>query len=187
MERTAGAVLTGGASRRMGRTKALVPYRGEPLAARVAAALRDGGCDPVALDGGDPDELAVLGRPVLPDRWPGEGPLGGVLSALGVPGDADTVLIAACDLASLTGDTVRRIIEAPPGAAVVVAFGARRHPTLGRWRRDVGQHLEAIFAGGERSLMGALEALTEHGIDVMDVAVEEQQLENINAPDDLAC
>lgn len=176
----------------MGHTKALVPYRGIPLAARVAAALGDGGCAPVVLVGGDREELAVLGQPVLTDLWPGEGPLGGVLSALGslcatgAPGGADAVVVAACDLAALTGDAVRRIIDGSPQAPVVVAYGARRHPTLALWRRDVGRHLEAIFASGERSLMAALEALAAGDVEVVDVTIAERQLENVNAPGDLA-
>lgn len=187
MGRIVGAVLTGGASRRMGRTKALVPYRGAPLAARVLFALGDGGCDPVVLVGGDAEELAVLGFPVLPDRWPDEGPLGGVLSALGALGEAESVVVTACDLGELTGETVRRIIDGPPGAAVVVAFGTRRHPTLARYHSDVERDLEAIFTGGERSLMGALGALERRGVDVVDVTVEEKRLKNVNDAGDLAC
>lgn len=169
----------------MGRTKALVPYGGMPLAARVAGALDDGGCDPVVLVGGDAEELAVLERPVLADRWPGEGPLGGVLSALVADGDADSIVVAACDLAELGGGTVRRMVEAPP-AGVAVAFGRRRHPTLGRWSRDVEPELANIFAGGERSLMGALDALQAMGVLVVHVQVDERQLRNVNTPDDLA-
>lgn len=185
MDTPVGAVLTGGGSRRMGRTKALVPYRGEPLAARVAGAMHDGGCDPVVLVGGDVEELAVLNLPMLADRWPGQGPLGGVISALGAGGDAD-VVVAACDLAGLHGGAVRRMVEAPP-AGVAVAFGRRRHPTLGRWTRDVASELEAIFAAGERSLMGALDALEAIGVPVVHVQLDERQLRNVNTPDDLAC
>ena len=46
-----GVVLTGGASRRMGRTKALVEIDGVPMAARVAAALAGAGCESVVLLG----------------------------------------------------------------------------------------------------------------------------------------
>ncbi|MEJ7719137.1 MAG: NTP transferase domain-containing protein [Ilumatobacteraceae bacterium] len=97
MGTVAGAVLTGGASRRMGSTKALVPERGVPLAERAARALHDGGCDPVFLVGGEVDDLAGLGRPVVADLTPGSGPLGGVLSALAAASGA-AVLVAACDL-----------------------------------------------------------------------------------------
>jgi len=171
----------------MGRTKALVRYGGAPLAARVAAALVAGGCDPVVFVGGDAEQLAVLGRRVLPDRWPHEGPLGAVLSAFSGLGDADAVVVAACDLAELTGGSVRRIIDGLPSAGVLVAFGTRRHPSLARYRRDVEPHLEAIFASGERSLTAALETLLAKGIDVVDVAVEEQELKNVNTPGDLSC
>ena len=43
--------------------------------------------------------LAGVGSRVVDDRWPGEGPLGGVLTALlDVDGD---VVVAACDLPDL--------------------------------------------------------------------------------------
>ena len=48
----AGAVLVGGASRRMGRPKALIEVDGSPMVVRVAAALSAGGCAPVRLIGG---------------------------------------------------------------------------------------------------------------------------------------
>ncbi len=104
-----GAVLTGGASRRMGRTKALVEVDGTPMASRVADALSAAGCEPVVLYGGDPIELAPLDRPVLPDRYPGEGPLGGILGVLEQFAEPATdVLIVACDLAASDVDRSRR-------------------------------------------------------------------------------
>ena len=50
---TTGAVLCGGASRRMGTDKALVEVDGVPMAERVAGALHAGGCAPVVFVGGD--------------------------------------------------------------------------------------------------------------------------------------
>jgi molybdopterin-guanine dinucleotide biosynthesis protein A len=47
----AGAVLVGGASRRMGRTKALIDVDGSPMVMRVATALGTAGCTPVRLIG----------------------------------------------------------------------------------------------------------------------------------------
>ncbi|MET0580139.1 MAG: NTP transferase domain-containing protein, partial [Ilumatobacteraceae bacterium] len=79
---TAGAVLTGGSSRRMGTDKAFVEVDGVPMAERVAAALSGGGCSPVSYVGGDVALLARFGRTVHADRFPGAGPLGGVLTAL---------------------------------------------------------------------------------------------------------
>ena len=72
-----GAVLTGGAGRRMGRTKALVAVDGAPMAQWVIAALRGVGCFAVTAIGGDPDELAVLEVAFVRDYNPGEGHLVG--------------------------------------------------------------------------------------------------------------
>ncbi len=107
-----GAVLTGGASRRMGRTKALIDIDGVPMAGRVAAALRGAGCISVVAYGGSPVELDTLGMPILPDRYPGTGPLGGVLGVLELFAASDFdvggVFVTACDLPALTTHGPRR-------------------------------------------------------------------------------
>ena len=77
----AGAVLTGGAGRRMGGGKPFVEYRGRRSGVASPTALRDAGCAPVVAVGGPRDDLAALGLDVIDDRWPGEGPLGAVVTA----------------------------------------------------------------------------------------------------------
>jgi molybdenum cofactor guanylyltransferase len=174
-----GAVLVGGASRRMGRPKALIDVGGSPMAVRVAEALGDGGCAPVRLvgDGTLPDDV---GYPVVGDRWPGEGPLGGVITALlDAGGD---VVVAACDLPDLDAATVRAIRDAPGAdeAEAVVATTDRLEPALARWNQRALEQLTALFAAGERALHAALGSL-----DVIEVAVDPTALRNVNSPGDL--
>lgn len=78
-ERTAGFVLAGGESRRMGQDKALVELAGEPLAARALKILRHAGLE--ARIAGARAELGGF-APVIADTQPGRGPLGGVCAAL---------------------------------------------------------------------------------------------------------
>lgn len=66
----------------MGRPKAVLDLDGAELATRPVAALRAGGAEVVALVGGDPAWATQLGVHAVVDRWPGEGPLGGLASAL---------------------------------------------------------------------------------------------------------
>jgi molybdopterin-guanine dinucleotide biosynthesis protein A len=70
----------------MGRDKAFVVVDGEPMVVRVARALRGAGADEVVAVGGDEARLSALGLAHLPDDHPGEGPLGGVLTALRLVG-----------------------------------------------------------------------------------------------------
>jgi len=75
----AGFVLAGGKSSRMGRDKALVEFRGQPLVAHALRILREAGLS-TSIAGSQPGLEAYA--PVVPDPNPGLGPLGGVCAAL---------------------------------------------------------------------------------------------------------
>src|SRR6476659_4382687 len=96
-------ILTGGASRRMGRDKALLPVAGVPMAVRVAYALRAAGADDVACVGGDVERLRAEHLLALPDEWPGEGPVAGLLTGL-ARARHDVVVVTACDLIAPDAD-----------------------------------------------------------------------------------
>lgn len=179
---TVGAVLTGGASSRMGRNKALIEIAGTPMARRVAAALVDGGCTDVVLVGGDPAELAPLRLPHVADRHPGAGPLGGVRTAIAHADPVD-VVVAACDLPRLDAATIAALVEAAAGepqADVIVARTAQLEPACALWRATAGDPLAALFAEGVRAVHVAIARLHAVPVDVATTA-----LVNMNRPDDL--
>jgi molybdopterin-guanine dinucleotide biosynthesis protein A len=183
MEPVAGAILAGGASRRMGRTKALVDVDGVPMALRVASALTSGGCRDIAIVGGSMSELAALGLPVVADEAPGEGPLGGVLTALRHFTEASHVLVSACDLALLDAATVRKLLEAAqahPGSTATVAYTDRIEPALVVWARASLGDLAELFAEGERAVHRVLDQL-----DTQSVQVKARALTNVNRPLDV--
>jgi molybdopterin-guanine dinucleotide biosynthesis protein A len=74
-----GFVLAGGRSRRMGTDKAFVSLDGLPLLVHALEILSRAGL-PAAIVGGNP-ELAAY-APLVVDRWPDAGPLGGICSGL---------------------------------------------------------------------------------------------------------
>lgn len=180
MKPPAGAVLTGGASRRMGRPKAWLPVDGVPMAAGVAAALTAGGCSPVRFVGAAPDPELDIRIATVADLEPGEGPLGGVLTALR---SCETdVVVAACDLPLLDRDDVRAVLLADPGrrADVVVATADGHHVPLALWRRSALPVVTEIFASGIRSWRGALEALQ-----TLDVPIGARHAHDVDTPGDL--
>lgn len=181
-----GAVLTGGSSRRMGRTKALIEVGGVAMGTLVAQALRDAGCSQVVAYGGDPDELAPLGLDVRPDRYPATGPLGGVLGlleSLAAEAPDAVVVVAACDLPSLRGDVLLVLVDAlraDPAVEVAVARTSQIEPACAAWRVSTARRLRELYASGERALHSAIRQL-----EFVEVDVDPAALVNINTPDQL--
>ena len=166
----------------MGRNKALVEVGGTPMALLVADTLSAAGCEPVVLVGGDPGDLAALELRVVPDGRPGEGPLGGVLTAL--DSAAGDVVVVACDLPHLTTGVIETIVAMAagnPDADVVAARTDRVEPGCALWRQSAREVVAASVASGERAVHRALARLR-----AVEVVVPADALRNINTPDDLA-
>lgn len=180
-----GAVLTGGASRRMGRDKALIQIEGVRMVDRVAAALAAAGCSNVVAVG--PRQLAGdLAH--IDDLYPGEGPLGGVLTAMASM--ASWLCVVACDLPWLDVDSIAALHRAAASAAaagqntaevdVVVARTDRIEPLCALWNPSCRDAVQQAFDSGERSLLEVFKMLN-----VIEVPVHPLALRNVNTPEDL--
>lgn len=179
----AGAVLCGGRSSRMGTDKALLPVDGVPMSRRVADALGAGGCTAVAAVGGDRAALEAIGLTVVDDPHQGAGPVAGVLAALQHWPTADAVVVVACDLPFLGGDTVRRLVGAlaeHQGVLAAVATTDRVQPLCVAWRPAASSSLAGALQAGEHRLHAVLGALA-----TVEVSVNPQDVTNVNEPADL--
>jgi molybdopterin-guanine dinucleotide biosynthesis protein A len=181
-----GAVLCGGASRRMGRDKALIPLDGRSLAGRVADAIGAAGAAGVVAVGGDPSALADEGLTVIPDAEPGAGPLAGIVTALEHHDRDEIVFVGACDLVAPSSGAIVatvRALGAAPGADVAVPVtGGRRQWMHAAWRRRAAMPLGAAFAAGERAVHAAVAA---GGVRVVELAVAPAAVADADAPADL--
>lgn len=137
---TSGAVLMGGASSRMGRPKALLPWGddGTPLYRAAVEALAAFGAQPVelacgapgAVDIGDPG-LGTITDAVPAGRRPGDGPFGPLAAitaaleraqALG----AGTLALLPCDMPLVTPEdltVLRRLLDGGADAALYEVDG----------------------------------------------------------------
>jgi len=101
-------VLAGGGSTRMGRDKALLPYRGTTLLEHVASIVRQAAGTAVII--GNPERYGSLGFPVYGDQILPCGPIGGIYTALSVT-RSEWNLVVACDMPMLSLSVLRGLIE----------------------------------------------------------------------------
>ncbi len=186
-------VLAGGKSRRLGQDKVLLRYSGASMLRRSVELLRSLGCD-VVISGRNPELAAPCGTtpgveaPWLPDDITGIGPMGGIIT--GLRHFSAPLLVIACDLPQLDGNTLERLLEfrnTRPEHAVMTTF------------LQVGTNfIESLVAVYEPEALLLLESARETGIYKLSRAIprelrhelpygpEERHLFfNINYPHDL--
>jgi molybdenum cofactor guanylyltransferase len=173
-----GFVLAGGGSTRMGRNKALLPFRGITLVEHVAGIVRQAAGSVTLI--GDPVQLGRLGLPVVPDKLPGSGPASGIYTALTIS-STDWNLIAGCDMPAITCDILLGLLRraALTTADCVAAAGpdGQPEPLCAVYHR----RCLAAFAGAIRdSRLKMKELLTEIGTENM--PVDPSAVANVNTP-----
>ena len=104
---TAGYVLVGGRSTRFGTDKALAQWHGEPLALWVAERVKAAAGSVTLV--GPSERYQILGLPVVSDKTPGLGPLGGITAAL-QHSQAEWNLVVACDLPHVTTEFLQYLV-----------------------------------------------------------------------------
>jgi molybdopterin-guanine dinucleotide biosynthesis protein A len=168
----------------MGRDKALLPSHGRTLAEAVAG-LVSAAAGPAALVGG-PRRITPVQFGFVPDLYPGEGPLGGILSAL-QDSTADWNLIAACDMPGLKVDFLRALLDlaehSEGDAMVPIGPDSRLEPLCAAYHRRCYQPLAQAFARGVRKIAVALE---EVRMVTWPVPEELSCFQNVNTPEDWA-
>jgi len=181
----AALILAGGEARRMGGgDKPLLDLGGQPMLARVIAALRPDAAALAISANGDPERFAAFALPVLPDgAFAGQGPLAGVLAGLDWAAG-----IGAAALLTVPGDTpfvpAGLPVALQPAPACALS-GGRTHHLVALWPLACRDRLRALLsAPGPRSVARFGEAIGMRRVDFP--AGPWDRFFNVNTPDDLA-
>jgi len=183
IEKSAGFVLAGGGSTRMGVDKALLDAGGAPLLKRIAEEVRAAAGSVVVV--GRPDRYARMGFDVIADLRSGAGPLGGIETAL-TASRAEWNLIVACDMPRLRARDMRGWIDAADraGADALVCVGpsGRPEPLAAVYRASCLDAVSAALDAGVRKITDALRDLQ-----VFHFRLDNDLLTaNLNTPEDWA-
>lgn len=175
----AGYILTGGGNRRMaGERKLFLEYRGRPFWSHLREALGQFPTVYLSVDREDP--YADTGLPLVPDLWPGHGPMGGIASGLKTCPE-DALFVTACDTPLLDRETVTRIVSAWDGGITLACAGGRLQPLMGIYPKSVLPELEKRLAKGSLRMYDFLKAV---GFTTVPLPEGSAAAENINTPED---
>jgi molybdopterin-guanine dinucleotide biosynthesis protein A len=182
-----GFVLGGGQSRRMGCDKALLKVDGQTLLLRAINLLKPYAGSVAIL--GPPGRYESLGVPVIPDRWPGQGPLAALLTGLERSANDRNVFLA-CDLPLLNAQFIELLLRSKqPGNfdAVVPRTSSGWHPLCAACRRTCTARMRNVLDEGRSAIIDALPDLRGDVITserLAEAELGEDILENVNSPDD---
>jgi molybdenum cofactor guanylyltransferase len=181
------AILAGGHARRLGGCdKSALPVGAATILERQLTVLR--ALTPhILIVGGDPSRGQGSGVPVVADRRPGGGALGGLYTAL-VEAPTEQVLVMACDMPFLTEPFLARLAARGAAAEAAVPRDARgAHPLCASYARRVAPRLQAQLDAGRLRVIDALANLDVCYLDADELASfdpDGRLLLNVNTPED---
>jgi molybdenum cofactor guanylyltransferase len=159
--RTAGIVLCGGRSSRMGRPKAWLPFGNEFMLQRVVRVLREV-VDPVVVVAAPGQEVPALPADVriIRDEIEGKGPLAGLAAGLAaLAGTADAVYLSSCDVPFLKPEFVRRVIELGHFTTSIPKYGDEEDRGFAASVPRVGGHLHPLASAYRLSVWFVVQQL----------------------------
>jgi molybdopterin-guanine dinucleotide biosynthesis protein A len=188
--RTAGIVLCGGQSRRMGRAKAWLPFAGELMLPRVARLLGEVVAPVVAVAApGQGLPPLPAGVEVVRDEEEGRGPLQGLAAGLAaLAGRADAAYLSSCDVPFLRPAFVCRLIGLLGERAVCVPrVGEHHHPLAAVYRLGVAPVVRQLLAEDRLRPFFLFEAVPTRVVEAAELADVDpgfQSLRNLNTPEE---
>jgi molybdopterin-guanine dinucleotide biosynthesis protein A len=186
----AGIVLLGGTSRRMGSSKALLPFGSEPMGVRVARIV-GGVAKPLILVGGLGQRLAGFPSDacIVRDQRSGRGPLEGLAAGLRLVADhCEIAFVSGCDLPLLTPAFIRRMIELSRGFDVCLPYvGGRPEPLAAVYHIRVLPEVESLLKTDKLRPAFLLDRVHTRRVGVEELSDADPDLlslTNVNNPDE---
>jgi molybdopterin-guanine dinucleotide biosynthesis protein A len=181
-------IQAGGESRRMGQDKALRAFLGQPLIQRVIQRLAPI-ADELLVTTNQPDAYRFLNLPLIPDRMPGRGALGGLYTALSAA-HHPLVGVVACDMPFANPDLLRTavdlLVKEPDLGAVIPQHEHGAEPFHSVYRREIClPAVEAALLNDRWRVDAWFSKVKIHFLSPEEVAINDPKglaFQNVNTP-----
>jgi molybdenum cofactor guanylyltransferase len=190
MLKTAGIILCGGQSRRMGRAKAWLPFGDELMLPRVVRILGTV-AQPLVVVAAPTQEVPPLPPSVaiVRDSQPGRGPLEGLSAGLAaLRNTRKATFLTSCDAPFLQPAFVTRMAELLGKHMICVPrVGGFFHPMAAVYRVEVYDAIQRLLAAGRLRPVFLFEELATRIVEAHELADIDpalQSLRNLNSPED---
>lgn len=181
-----GVVLAGGASKRMGRDKAMIEWQGKSLLDHALDILEPATDDLLVI--GDPMKYGHVGPFVIADDRPGSGPLGGLVTAMRYATN-DKMLLLACDLPNVDVGLLERLKQELGNFtdAVVPRHNGLIEPMVAAYHRRCAPLFRENLELGVNKMSDALDLVRTNYIEIKPGTGmwPADIFKNLNAPGDL--
>ena len=173
-------VLAGGESRRMGRDKALLPWRGKPLIQGVLEQL-ERNVEELVVSTNRREAYSFLNVKIVEDKEKGLGPIAGIIAGLRAS-SKEINAVTAGDIPFLNLPLLRKMKKkAEEGYKAVVPLCQGYHePLFGIYTKGILPSLEGALERGTRKILDALPKDEVYWYDLQDIS----WLKNINTEEE---
>lgn len=181
--RITGAILAGGSARRFGQEKCSALLDGKPLVRHVYDAMRPLVDEILLSTGPSPGPTFDLDAIPVIDLMDDAGPLSGIAACLEAAAHP-WLLVVACDLPRITGNTLSRMIHAaqlPHQVVLLRSEKGRTQPLCACYHRSILDSMRLALEEGHYGVHLFLDTL-QH---VHELPALDSELLNINRPGDL--
>jgi FdhD protein len=181
-----GVILAGGESSRMGRNKALLPYRGGLFIEAIQRFLA-GIFSEVLLVTNNPEQFEFLPCRKVPDLYSGMGVLAGIHSGL-YHSSNPAMFAVACDMPYLVEGLVRHLADHADGGGVLIPESpGGLEPLHAVYGKGCLAAIDATLLSGQRRIVSFFDRITVHKMNLEQVALFDPDFvsfSNINTPVD---
>lgn len=181
-----GAILAGGAARRLGGVaKGLIEIDGVRMIERVARALRPVTERIVVVSSIEGAGKWLADADVVTDEQPGSGAMGGIASVLRATGG--DVLVVAWDMNFVRSGLLGPLVTAGIGNdAVLWRLPSGIEPLIALYRQSALPTIDAALARGERGARDIVSLLRVLTLTELPPGCSVESFFSVNTPDDLA-